>query len=232
MTVHRLRDIHKTIFPDILFLMETKNDSDFVLQNLQWMGYSSNFLVSPHSQGAGGLALFWKQNLEMEIIFSCQHYIDAKLKVKGRWFFATFLYGEPDRIKRSQVWQQLQEYTSSRSEPWFLTGDFNDIINASEKVGGPPRSEGFFTDLRSFMSTCDLYDLKHTWSFLSWRGHRYSHLVKCRLDRAMANSGWAEAYPTGRSEYVRFEGSYHRPLVSSFDPKEKNGKVCLHMIGG
>lgn len=167
MTVHRLRDIRKKIFPDILFLMETKNDSEFVLQNLQWMDYSSNFLVAPHSQGAGGLALFWKQSVEVEIIYSDQHYIDAKIKAKGRWFYATFLYGEPDRTKRTQVWKQLQEHTVSRSEPWFLTGDFNDIINASEKVGGPPRSEGSFSDLRSFMLACDLYDLKHTGNFLS-----------------------------------------------------------------
>lgn len=131
------------------------------------------------------------------------------------------MYGEPDRTKRIQVWNQLKEHASSRDRPWFLTGDFNDIINSNEKVGGPPRSEGSFTDLRSFMSSCDLYDLKHTGNFLSWRGKRHTHMVRCRLDRAMANSEWSIAYPSGRSEYLRFEGSDHRPLVTSFDPLKK-----------
>lgn len=188
MTGQRLREIHKKISPDVLFLMETKNPSEFVLQHLEWMGYASNFLVPPLSPGSGGLALFWKQNIEIEIVSSCQHFINTKVTAKGKSFFSTFLYGEPDRSKRIQVWNQIQEFAGDRSTPWFLTGDFNDIINSSEKVGGPPRPEGSFTDLRSFMSSCDLYDLKHTGNYLSWRGMRHTHLVKCRLDRAMANS--------------------------------------------
>jgi len=106
---------------------------------------------------------------------------------------------------------------STRTGPWFISGDFNDIICNSEKTGGPDRSKGSFTDLHSFMSSCDLYDLKHTGNFLSWRGKRHSHYVRCRLDRAMANSDWIIDYPSGRSEYLRFEGSDHRPLVTSFD---------------
>ncbi|XP_010474119.1 PREDICTED: uncharacterized protein LOC104753583 [Camelina sativa] len=90
--------------------------------------------------------------------------------------------------------------------------------------GGPERSEGFFTDLRSFMSVCDLYDLKHSGNFLSWRGKRHSHVVRCRLDRSMVNSDWVMAYPSGRSEYLWFEGSDYRPLVTSFDPIKKHHK--------
>ncbi|XP_010451521.1 PREDICTED: uncharacterized protein LOC104733654 [Camelina sativa] len=37
----------------------------------------------------------------------------------------------------------------------------------------------------------------------------------------MANSEWILTYPSGRSEYLRFEGSDHRPLVTSFDPRKK-----------
>lgn len=40
----------------------------------------------------------------------------------------------------------------------------------------------------------------------------------------MANSSWIEAYPSGRSEYLRFEGSDHRPTVISFDPVKKKQK--------
>jgi len=97
MTGQRLREIHKKIFPDILFLMETKNTSEFVLQHLLWMGYDSHHFVLPSSTGAGGLALFWKHNIEMEVLSSCQHYIDAKVTAKGCSFFSTFLYGESDR---------------------------------------------------------------------------------------------------------------------------------------
>lgn len=111
------------------------------------MNYDSHFLVSPHSPGAGGLVLFWKKKLDLEILSFCQQFLDTRITAKGKTFYATFLYGEPERVNRIQVWNQLKAIGITRVEPWFITGDFNDIIDSSEKSGGPPRSEGSFTDL-------------------------------------------------------------------------------------
>ncbi|CAA7054620.1 unnamed protein product [Microthlaspi erraticum] len=61
MIVQRLGGIRSSIRPDILFLMETKNPDDFVLQTLQCEEYEAHVLVSPHNPGGGGLALFWKK---------------------------------------------------------------------------------------------------------------------------------------------------------------------------
>ena len=77
------------------------------------------------------------------------------------------------------------------------------------------------------MSSYDLFDLKHFGNFLSWRGRRHTHMVRCRLDRVMANSDWIIAYPSDRSEYLRFEGSDHRPLVTSLEPLQKKRKTLF-----
>ena len=37
----------------------------------------------------------------------------------------------------------------------------------------------------------------------------------------MVNSSWFDAFPQGRSHYLRFHGSNHRPVVSSFDVRRK-----------
>ena len=63
--------------------METKNSSETVFQLLTGIDYPSHHLVPPPSPGAGGLALFWKQNVEVEVISSSQHFIDTKIKAKG-----------------------------------------------------------------------------------------------------------------------------------------------------
>lgn len=43
----------------------------------------------------------------------------------------------------------------------------------------------------------------------------------------MANSDWIIAYPSGRSKYLRFEGSDHRPIVTSFDPAQPKKKIIF-----
>ncbi|XP_010490116.1 PREDICTED: uncharacterized protein LOC104767842 [Camelina sativa] len=44
----------------------------------------------------------------------------------------------------------------------------------------------------------------------------------------MANSEWIMEFSSGRSEYLRFEGSDHRLLVTSFEPfrKKRRGLFC------
>lgn len=40
----------------------------------------------------------------------------------------------------------------------------------------------------------------------------------------MSNGAWAEDYPASRCEYLRFEGSDHRPLLTHFDLTKKKKK--------
>lgn len=116
---------------------------------------------------------------------------------------------------------QLTALGLARDIPWFLTGDFNDFVDNSEKSGGRERLESSFGPFRSFLSSCDLFDIKHTGNFLSWRGQQHTHLVHCRIDRAIANSKWSDFFPSARSHYLKLEASDHRPLISTFNAKKK-----------
>lgn len=117
---------------------------------------------------------------------------------------------------RSAFWTKLSQVGLGRDSPWLLSGDFNEILDNSEKVGGPLRWEGSFTAFRSFVSQNGLWDLKHSGNKLSWRGNRYSHFIRSRLDRSLVNCSWSELFPIGRSSYLRFEGFDHRHLITYF----------------
>lgn len=225
MTVRRISEINKDFSPDILFLMETKNPEGVVLKAVEGLNFIHSSIVPPHGHGGGGLALFWKQDIEIEIISSCDNFVDTKVTSHGNVFFATFVYGDPDQGKRKAVWEDLKVLASDRETSWYVSGDFNELVDNSEKKGGPPRIEWSFVEFRSFLSECDLYDLRHSGNPFSWRGVRHTHVVTCRLDRALGNSAWAEMFPDGRCQYLRFEGSDHRPLISHFtlDLKKKKG---------
>lgn len=76
---------------------------------------------------------------------------------------------------------------------------------------------------RSFLSRHNLFDLKHYGSFLSWRGKRNTHCAQCRLDITVCNTKWSDLFPSCHSQYLRYGGSDHRPLLSFMDTRRKRG---------
>ncbi|CAA7059332.1 unnamed protein product, partial [Microthlaspi erraticum] len=124
--------------------METKNNEDEILRLIPLTDYGSMLFVPPNSPGSGGLALYWKQEIPVQVISSCKSYIDTSILYKGNLFYATFIYGEPDHSLRKEVWEELSNLGNLRDKPWFLTGDFNDIIDNTEKSGGQQRTEASF----------------------------------------------------------------------------------------
>lgn len=168
--------------------------------------------------------MFWKCDVELNVLNSCKNYVDTEIWYEGKVLNATFVYADTDITKRREIWRELTDLSIARKGPWFLTGDFNDLLNNQEKDGGPVRPEGSFVDFWSFVSECDLYDLKHSGDFLSWRGVRSDYVIRCRLDRSIANSDWFESFASSHSEYLDLEGSDHRPIITCFDATRKKGK--------
>ena len=201
--------------------METKNPDRFVISKTEQLLFENHLLIPPTGHGAGGLALLWKKEINLQILSSNANHIDTVIVFEGKEFHSSFIYGNTDKKIRKEFWDKLITLAEPREAPWFITGDFNDLTSNSEKTGGAERSEGSFTDLRTFLSEGDLYDLQHSGDPLSWRGKRGDDIVRCRLDRAVANSLWAEIFPTARTQYMAYEGSDHKPIVSFFEPEKK-----------
>ena len=107
--------------------------------------------------------------------------------------------------------------SQTREEAWLITGDYNELLDNSEKEGGPPRWEGSFVAFRSFVTQAGLWDVPFSENSLSWCGVRYNYLIHSRLDRAMANCSWSEMFPAAHCKYLRFEGSDHIPLITYYD---------------
>ena len=204
--------------------MESKNPTEVVLDKFKHSGYEFHYIIPPAGHGAGGLGLFWKEKITLDVLDATPNLVDTCITYEGKVFFASFIYGDSDSQKRRLLWNHLTTLAESRDAPWFITGDFNDLLCSEDKKGGPTRAEGSFSDMRTFYAENDLYDLQYSGDPLSWRGQRGIHYVRCRLDRAAANSKWAEIYPTARSMYMAYEGSDHRPLLSVFEPGKKKGK--------
>ncbi|KAG7593406.1 Reverse transcriptase domain [Arabidopsis thaliana x Arabidopsis arenosa] len=213
------RDVEKEMrrehFPDFLFLMETKNSSSHVLKIQRWMGYDKSHIVDPIGL-SGGLALFWKGAYEVEVLFSDHRIIDVKVKLGSLLFFISCVYGEPVTQFRQVVWDNLVDIGNSRDDPWLVLGDLNEIVDNTEKLGGPARAEFTFFPFRNMISDCRLREVPSIGNRFSWAGDRNNLWIQCRLDRALGNEAWFHLFPRAQAEYLERIGSDHRPVFVRF----------------
>lgn len=146
--------------------METKNQDDFVLNVFNWMGYAHHFTIPPNWM-SGGLALFWKEEVQVDILESSANHIDTNVTFKSSSSYVTFIYGAPQQENIMAFWGKKFTLGLGREDAWIISGDFNDILNNTEKIGSPPRWEGSFQIFTSFVSQNGLWDLKHSGNSLS-----------------------------------------------------------------
>ena len=132
-TISYLRETWHKYKPEFLFLSETKHDFEFVQRFQDHFGYDSLVTVDPNER-SGGLALFYNNEFQVEILYSSKRMIDIEAMVKGKKVFFTFVYGEPVQKLREQVWERLTRFELARSKPWFIIGDLNEITENHEKL--------------------------------------------------------------------------------------------------
>ena len=115
----RVRALEKIINKqdlNIVFLMEKKSDGLNVLKVCDWCKYKNGFIV-PSRGSSGGLALFWKKEIRLDIQTYSHSHIDAWVDGGygiGWWHLLGF-YGEPDTSKRWESWKKLKHLHGTSS---------------------------------------------------------------------------------------------------------------------
>ena len=219
-TVQRLREMRKDHFPDFLFLSETKQKRAYMVGLQKEYGYDEVLTVEPVGL-SGGLAVFWKQCYGVEVLTADKRIIDLRVKIGSLTFFLSCIYGDPVRARRNLVWDRITSIGASRDEAWILVGDFNELLNANEKVGGPTREESTFWDFRNMVDNCRIKEIRSSGNWLSWTGWRDRIWVQCRLDRSFGNDEWYRIFPRAHMEYCDMRASDHRPILISFVWEER-----------
>jgi hypothetical protein len=102
--------------------------------------------------------------------------------------------------------------------PWIVVGDFNEIVDNSEKVGGDSRPEQQMEGFRGAIRDFNLGDLGYKGSkFMSCNKREQGIFVKERLDRGLASPEWCSLFPNAGIEVEATFCSDHLPLWLRFD---------------
>ncbi|XP_033134325.1 uncharacterized protein LOC117127773 [Brassica rapa] len=214
LTVRRLTEMCQKHRPGLVFLSETKNRR-LLLQNMQ-TDLRFDHLFTVESLGlSGGLALFFMDEFQVNVLFSNNCMIDIEAIINGIKVYMTFVYGDPVLERRDQVWERLTRFSTTRNGPWFMIGDFNEITCHNEKTGGRQRPDSSFLPFKQMLNDCGMLEFPFTGDMLSWVGKRAGgSTVRCRLDRAVGNADWHEKFPHSNVKYLRLWGSDHRPILA------------------
>ena len=116
--------------------LETKAKDDYVKKLKSKLQLDNAHIVPRHNIG-GGLALFWKNEINISILDSLPSHIDAMVnpRMDDAWQIRGF-YGNPVTANREHFWALLKHLSLKLNLPWLCMGDFNDIVKAEEKMGG------------------------------------------------------------------------------------------------
>ena len=141
-SVNALCEIVRRWDPNFVFLSETKLKKKAMESAKRKVGFVYG-LVVPKLDKSGGMALLWKENINLEIMGYVGNFINAIVTEADsglKWRIIGF-YGQPEAHKRKESWDQLKALNRKFQLPWICFGDFNEILSMNEKMGGVQRSQ-------------------------------------------------------------------------------------------
>ena len=211
--VQELTELVRKHSPLILFLMETKAKDSYV-NNLKHKLQLDNVHIVSRQNTGGGLALFWKSEINLHVINALTSHIDAVVNpgMDDAWWFTGF-YGNPVTANREHFWALLKHLNLKMELPWLCVGDFNEIVRNEEKMGRPLRRERQMMEFREALDYCSFRDLGFVGAPFTWCNNQYDGMVTwIRLDRAVATNTWIQFFPSTRVHHISGSLSDHCPL--------------------
>lgn len=110
---------------------------------------------------SGGLALMWREGMSVTVQNYSKFHIDSLVSMDDSESFRFIsFYGQTDSCLRQQSWDMLRKVKSTINEEWIVGGDFNAILNDSEKEGGRRKLKTSMDDFCDILEELSLTDVK------------------------------------------------------------------------
>ncbi|XP_075655141.1 uncharacterized protein LOC142625348 [Castanea sativa] len=226
--VQELRCLISEEGPKILFLFETKLERDGFRRLKRKINFQNGFEV-PRIGLGGGLALLWRDNVDVDVQTSSPHHIDALINQnRVVWRFIGF-YGHLDTSQRGESWELMRQLNTPFSLLWLLLGDFNEIFHPNEYCGSGSRPYNQIVEFTRAVDDCSLIDLGFSGPKYTWCNRRFEgNLVYARLDRGLYNLEWLNLFPHSKLPHKPFGFFDHMALVAKLHTSAGNSSVKKH----
>ena len=135
-----------------------------------------------------------------------QQIVSFRIREGNKEWLCSAVYASLTPSMREGLWQYMMHFRSSVNIPWFLVGDFNQILIPS-KAKGCTISTSRAASFAHAIDVCDLMDIGLVGNSFTWvrRESGCTSMMK-RLDRALATLSWRHLFPEA---YVEVLGKLH-----------------------
>ena len=192
-TIVDLRRIHQC---QILAIFEPRISGDKALRVINKLGFSNSFVVDAEGF-SGGIWLLWNiTSVKLHVIASSRHSVTALVDDNRKPWVLTVVYANPCVTTRRALWNYLDAIRNCFQLPWLVAGDFNEIVNSSEKRGG--RFHHANSGFGDWIDRNELVDMGFIGAKFTWMTKRGVHEeIWERLDRAVCSMEWRLQFMEG-----------------------------------
>ena len=184
------------------------------------IGFQNFIAIGPKGR-AGGICLFWENDLEVDILEYNSNMIAIRIKECNVWWSLVGFYGPPYMAKRLKAWINLRALLETIQGPWLCCGDFNVMMDDFEKEGGVCGSSSIPSYLKDIMFDLGAVDLGFAGNKFTWSNRRWGrNSIRERLDRGIANIEWRLAFPKANVIHLSAVNSDHCPLLIDTNPQD------------
>lgn len=110
LTVQELRALKAQEWPNMVFLMETKNKVMIIDKIRRKLNFQHMFIEPPMGI-AGGLVLMWKDEADVTINSSSKEYMDVECRdpFSGNMMRVTFVHASTNFTERLHLWKKIRD---------------------------------------------------------------------------------------------------------------------------
>ncbi|KAK9008110.1 hypothetical protein V6N11_075012 [Hibiscus sabdariffa] len=213
-TVRALRDSIDKHHPSVVFLSETKQKKRYLEKIRRRNRYNGCFYIDPIGI-AGGLALWWNDDINLVVTKSCKNFIDTTISVKiGEEWFCTSIYGPPYIEEKEIFWENLLKIRSHLNCKWCVIGDTNLIWNQDEKSGGIAVNPNHSRLLSKFINRSFLMEMPLKGGYFTCSNQRCDEAaILEKLDRILISGEWSFLFPKAVGLIEAATASDHNPII-------------------
>ncbi|XP_058783939.1 uncharacterized protein LOC131658687 [Vicia villosa] len=210
-----------------LALFETHVKMNNCSQIRKKLGFNWEYTDNYDCHTNGRIWLAWNPLVwSMTIIEKSGQFIHTEVYAKQGGFshYLTVIYAHNQITNRRILWQDLQRINDNINGPWISVGDYNNVLKVGDRLGGNDVHLAEFIDMESMMNNNNLFEHDTTGPVFTWFNRQMNNPIYSRIDRALVNIAWCNAFPNCEIEVLNSHISDHSPLRVKLDGTQQVAK--------